>query len=114
MKKDSLKLSVLKETTFKLEERLTGETLGAFYSWLDKYDDFCGKYLLDNISDLVEHIDSEDEDIKRSMRQTFEKLKPLLFQRLDEFIKEKSIDPSKQFLDSLREKQELRIDLTKK
>lgn len=83
---------VLRKTLFKLNDAL-GEHAPDFYCWLDRYDDFAGKRLIDHVEDIT-NADESDPLTHEILKETEKKI----HERIEVFCKEKGIDRCEQFL----------------
>lgn len=91
--------NIFKQTAGMIWDSLSAENTFEFYHWLNKYDDFAGKDVIQTIEDLVFRDWPSQEQLEASLTE----LKKIINERLVEFANERGIDLREEFLNAKRE-----------
>lgn len=84
---------------------MTAGTLMRFYKWLDQFNDVSGRFVFDNVEDLIFYYD-QVPDAEKILNQISESL----FSRALEFMRSVGIQPSREFIAAMREREALSKD----
>lgn len=88
-------------TFFELDDRMSLGTRVDFIAYLDKFNDFAGKYLIDTVEDLL-FLGAEMDQKKEVLEQTVK----LLWERVGDFYRLRGIDAGQEYLAAMRERKE--------